>query len=84
MIECRKYNTTIETRMIVVPVPFFIEGAKMLQYVKWLMEETEEDGNSLIAIHKEMFHKLVTAFRTAIANEYRLDKEVTSYHTGCV
>jgi hypothetical protein len=37
--------------MIVVPVPFSVEGAKMLQHAKWLMEETEEDGSSLVAIH---------------------------------
>lgn len=79
IIECRKYNLNIEDRMIVVPVPFSIEGTKMLQHVNWLMEETEEDGSSLIAIHKEQFYKLVTAFRTAIANEYKLDKEVTSH-----
>jgi hypothetical protein len=39
-----------------------------------------EDGNSLIAIHKERFDKLITALRTAVANEYKLDKEVTSYN----
>jgi hypothetical protein len=30
IIECRKYNLNIEDRMIVVPVPFSIEGVKML------------------------------------------------------
>ena len=38
--------------MIVVPVPFSVEGAHMLQQAKWLMEETYEDGRNLIAIHK--------------------------------
>jgi hypothetical protein len=28
--------------MIVVPVPFSVEGAHMLQHAKWLMEETDE------------------------------------------
>ena len=51
----------------------------MLQHAKWLMEETEEDGSSLIAIHKERFDKLITALRTAVANEYKLQKEDTSY-----
>jgi hypothetical protein len=51
----------------------------MLQHAKWLMEETEEDGSSLIAIHKKRFDKLITALRTAVANEYNLDKGVTSY-----
>ena len=75
---CRKYNLHIEDRVIVVPVPFSVEGAKMLQHTKWLMEETEEDGSSLIAIDNR-FDKLLTSLRTAVANEYKLDKEVTSY-----
>ena len=33
---------------------------------------------SLIAIDKR-FDKLITGLRTAVANEYKLDKEVTSY-----
>jgi hypothetical protein len=37
--------------MFIVPVPFSIEGAKMLQHTNWLLEETEEDGSSLIGIH---------------------------------
>jgi hypothetical protein len=47
----------------------------MLQNTKWLLEEKEEDGSSLTAIHKERFNKPVTALRTAVANEYKLDKE---------
>ena len=65
--------------MGVVPVPFSVEGAHMLQHAKWLMEETDEDRGSLIAIDKR-FDKLITALRTAVANEYKLDKEVTSYN----
>jgi hypothetical protein len=77
--ECKKLNTHIENRMVVVPVPFSVEGAKMLQHAKYLMEETdEEDGSSLVAIDKS-FDKLLTGLRTAVANEYKLDKEVTSY-----
>jgi hypothetical protein len=50
-VYCKKYNLHIEDRMIVVPVPFSVEGAKMLQHAKSLMEETdEEDGSSLITI----------------------------------
>jgi hypothetical protein len=75
---CKKYNLHIEDKMIVVPVPFSVEGAHMLQHAKWLMEETDEDGSSLIAIDKR-FDKLLTGLRTAVANEYKLDKEVTSY-----
>jgi hypothetical protein len=64
--------------MMVVPVPFSIEGAHMLQHSKWLVEETEEDGSSLIAIHPT-FEKLITSLRTAVATEYKLRKEETSY-----
>ena len=41
---CRKHNLHIEDRMFVVPVPFSVEGAKMLQHTKWLLDEREEDG----------------------------------------
>jgi hypothetical protein len=76
---CKKYNLHIEDKMIVVPVPFSVEGAKMLQHAKWLMEETDEDGSSLIAIDKS-FDKLITGLRTAVANEYKLQKEETSFN----
>ena len=49
------------------------------QHSKWLLDEREEDGSSLIQIDRERFHKLVTALRTAVANEYKLDKEITSF-----
>jgi hypothetical protein len=65
--------------MNIVPIPFSVEGAHMLQHAKYLMEETEEDGSSLIAIDKS-FDKLLTGLRTAVANEYKLDKEVTSFN----
>jgi len=77
--DCKKYNLHLEDRMIVVPVPFSVEGAHMLQHAKWLLEETDEDGSSLIAIHKERFDKLITALRTAVANEYKLQKEEISF-----
>jgi hypothetical protein len=38
-----------------------------------------EDPEGLIAIHPT-FEKLLTSLRTAIANEYKLDKEQTSYN----
>jgi hypothetical protein len=76
--ECRKYNLHMEDRMFVVPVPFSVEGAKMLQHCKWLLEEKDEDGSSLIAIHSS-FDKLLTSLRTAVANEYKLAKQETSY-----
>ena len=77
---CRKHNLHIEDRMFVVPVPFSVEGAKMLQHTKWLLDEREEDGSSLIQIDRERFHKLVTSLRTAVANEYKLDKEVSVFN----
>jgi hypothetical protein len=61
--------------MIVIPIPFSINGAKMLQHTKLLLE----DKDNLIVIDKH-FDKLLTALRTAFANEYKLDKEQTSYH----
>jgi hypothetical protein len=78
-IECRKSNLRLEDRMIIVPVPFSVEGGHMLQHAKWLLEETEDDGSSLIAIHPT-FEKLITSLRTAVANEYRLQKEETSFN----
>jgi hypothetical protein len=77
--DCRKYNLHIENRMIVVPIPFSVEGAQMLQHAKYLMEETDEDGSSLIAIDKR-FDKLLIALRTAVANEYKLDKELSVFN----
>jgi hypothetical protein len=44
------------------------------------MEETDEDGSSLIAVRKDSFYKLITGLRTAVANEYKLDKEQTSFN----
>jgi hypothetical protein len=76
---CRKHNLHIEDKMFVVPVLFSVEVAKMLQHTKWLLDEREEDGSSLIAIDRERFHKLVTSLRTAVANGYKLQKEETSY-----
>jgi hypothetical protein len=64
----QKVQLALEDRITIVPVPFSIEGAHMLQQAKWLLEETEEDGSSLIAIHPS-FDKLLTSLRTAVAKE---------------
>jgi hypothetical protein len=61
--------------MKVIPVPFLTQGAKMLQHAKSLLENKD----NLVAIDKR-FDRLLTALRTAVANEYRLQKEDTSYH----
>jgi hypothetical protein len=78
-IACKKYRTHVEDRMLVVPVPFSVEGAAMLQHAKWLMDEVDEEGNGLVQID-ERFDKLLTSLRTAVANEWRLQKEETSYN----
>jgi hypothetical protein len=62
--NCRKLNTRIENRMLVVPVSFEVDGAKMLQNAKYLLEEKDVDGSSLVAIHPK-FTKLLTALHTA-------------------
>jgi hypothetical protein len=73
--EYKKNNLNPANYMKVIPIPFSINGAKMLQHTKSLLE----DPADLISIDKR-FEKLLTALRTAIANEYKLDKEQTSYH----
>ena len=65
--------------MFIVPTAFSIKGAEMLHHTKWLLEETEEDGSHLIAIHPS-FNKLLTALRTAVADEYKLQKDQTSFN----
>jgi hypothetical protein len=72
---CKKYNTYVEDTMLVVPVPFSVEGRKMLQHAKYLSEDPE----GLVAIHPK-FQKLLVSLRTAIATEYKLDKSQTSFN----
>jgi hypothetical protein len=69
------YNINPANYMKVIPVPFSTQGAKMLQHAKLPIE----DKDNLVVIDKQ-FDKLLTALRTAVANEYKLDKEQTSYH----
>ena len=72
---CKKYNLWIEDQMFIVPVPFSVEGRKMLQHAKLLLEDEE----GLIAIHPS-FERLLTSLRTAVATEYKLDKAATSFN----
>ena len=72
--EYKKNNINPANYMKVIPVPFSINGAKMLQHTKSLLE----DKDNLIVIDKK-FDKLLTALRTAVANEYKLVKDQTSY-----
>jgi hypothetical protein len=71
----KKNNINPANYMKVIPVPFSTQGTKMLQHTKSLLE----DKDGLVAIDKR-FDKLLTALRTAVANEYKLDKEQTSCH----
>jgi hypothetical protein len=73
--EYKKNKINPANYMKVIPIPFSTQGAKMLQHAKSLLE----DKDNLIAIDKR-FDKLLTALRTAVANEYKFDKEQTSYH----
>ena len=77
--ECKIYNLHIEDTMLVVPTPFSIEGRRMLEHTKYLLEENDEDGSGLVRIHSS-FEKLLTALRTANSNEYKLLKNKTSYN----
>ena len=72
---CKKNSLDVANYMIVVPTPFSTMGPQMLQHAKVLLE----DDDNLIAIHKS-FDKLLTGLRTAVATEYKLNKEETSYH----
>jgi hypothetical protein len=71
----KKNNFNPANYMKVIPVPFNINGAQMLQHTKSLLE----DKDNLLLIDKR-FDKLLTSLRTAVANEYKLTKEETSYH----
>jgi hypothetical protein len=79
----KKYNLHIEDQMFIVPVPFSIEGARMLQHTKWLLEETDEDGSGLVAMHRERFQKLVTALRTAGFSERSRPRVMVLDNTHC-
>jgi hypothetical protein len=72
---CRKHNVDPNNYMVVIPIAFSNHGAEMLQHTKSLVEDPEH----LVLIDKR-FDKLLTALRTAVANEYKLDKEQTSYN----
>jgi hypothetical protein len=73
--EYKKNNLDPANYMKVIPVPFSTQGAQMLQHTKSLLE----DPDNLIAIDKR-YDKLLTSLRTAVAKEYKLDKEQTSFN----
>jgi hypothetical protein len=62
-----------------VPVAFGSQahgGRDMLNHTQRIIQETEDDGSALVAIHKQ-FEDLITSCRSAYAVEDRLDKERT-------
>ena len=66
----------LERYLFVVPIPFQTKGQDLLGHLKWIIEETDEDGKAMVAIDKR-FDNVITSLRTAQATEYRLDKEAT-------
>jgi hypothetical protein len=74
---CYPQHTQSEARggdMFVIPVPFSKYHNEMLVRCKELLEY--RDGYT--SIHPR-FNKLITALRTAIADEWNLDKKATSH-----
>lgn len=60
--------------MFVIPVPFDKEHKSMLPHSK----QMREYDNGRVTINPK-FTKLITSLRTAVAEEWRLDKEATSH-----
>jgi hypothetical protein len=60
--------------MFVVPIAFNREHKSMLSHAKQMLEY----DNGRVAIHPK-FSKLTTSLRTAVADEWSLDKEATSH-----
>jgi hypothetical protein len=58
--------------MRILPVGFGSEGREMLAHCNFLV------GGYHVAINPK-FTKLITSMRTAVATEYKLDKEMTAY-----
>jgi hypothetical protein len=68
----KRMNWNWRKRMTVIPISFNKEHQEMLGHAKMILEK------GLLAINPK-FDKLITAFRTTIAEENSLDKEATSY-----
>ena len=67
---CRKHNLDPSNSTRIVPTSFSTEGKKMLQHAKSLIE----DPKGLVLIHP-LFDQLLTSLRTAVAEEYKLQKD---------
>jgi hypothetical protein len=68
----KKMKWNWHNHMKVIPVSFNGEHKEMLGHAKMMLEK------EIIAINPA-FDKLITALRTAVAEEHYLDKDVTSY-----
>ena len=71
---CKKLGLNICDYMQVVPVSFAQEGASMLAHCKNLLEHED----NLVAINPK-WEKLVTALRSCSAQEYKMDKDLSSF-----
>lgn len=58
--------------MRILPVGFGSEGREMLAHCNYMV------GGKFVAINPR-FNKLITSMRTAVATEYKLDKDLTAY-----
>jgi hypothetical protein len=68
----KKMKWNWHNHMTVIPVSFNVEHKEMLGHAKMMLEQ------GIVFIHPTL-DKLITSLRTAIAEENKLDKEVTSY-----
>jgi hypothetical protein len=75
-----QHGTRLENEFLIIPVSFGKFGAEMLQRASAILDQKDEEGNSVIAIDKDRFPRLITALRTAQAENYRLNKEQSSFH----
>ena len=66
--------TSLIHNMFVIPVPFSKEHKSMFSHCKQMMEY----DNGRVAINPQ-FTKLITSLRTAVADEWSLDKDATSH-----
>ena len=62
----KKNNLYLENIMQTIPVAFSVEGKHMLQHARRLMEETDEEGKSLIAIHPN-FSEAINCFENKLS-----------------
>jgi hypothetical protein len=76
---CKKVNTYLGNHLFILPVAFGSQthgGRDMLNHTQRIIEETEDDGSALVAIHPS-FKDLITSCRSAYSTEDKLDKERT-------